>query len=335
MIALLLGLACAQDLSQGAAVQFGTPSKDWGQGIQFLASSPDGKRVVTVRRNGEVREWDVDSAKPGRTYVESHKNYEPYAFLPSIEEVVFTPDGKHLVGGGFRIGLRAWSVSTGEVVWKHEHGQSPLAISADGRTLVHRRGFQGDIDVWNFAEKELVATIEGHKQSVNALDLSPDGKALYSCSMDLTVRKWDLATGKELWRIGRETEEKAIGPTFPQHLRVSPNGNRLLVTYHGCWELGAAFLNAESGKEVARLDVQDSDGLAVLSKDNLFAIQGKGGRPTLVSALTGRTIARGTIDLKDRIFSMAFTPDGKHLLSTRDDGTFLSWDLSKFEKLQD
>src|SRR6185503_13704885 len=97
----LLLVLTVQDLPQGAVARFGDPSKDWGQSIQCLAVSPNGKRVVSVRRNGEVRAWDVDSAQPGRTYIEADKDYNAYVSRPRIEEIVFSPDGKQVIGAGF------------------------------------------------------------------------------------------------------------------------------------------------------------------------------------------------------------------------------------------
>jgi WD40 repeat protein len=334
LVALLA--AAPQDPPKGA-VSFGTPSKEWKEYITALACSPDGKSAVSARNDGEVRVWDLGTQKPLRTLLDPSKDKGNEFFRDQrrIEAVAYTPDGRSIVAVGFGFGIRVWDSSTGELQWQQDEGREALSVSADGNTLLTVKGFRGEIDVWDLVQKVHTATIAGHKQSVNGVAFSPDGKSVYSCSTDLTVRKWDLGTKKELWRLGTESAEQAIGPTFPQHLRLSPDGKHLAITYHGCWKLKAALVDPESGKVLSELDVVHSDGLAFMSRESVFALQGAEGRPVLIDASTLKIRARGPQKLADRVFGMAFTPDGKRLLTTRQDGTFLSWDLSGFEPLRD
>jgi WD40 repeat protein len=44
---------------------------------------------------------------------------------------------------------------------------------------------------------EHVRSFTGHKGSVRSFCLTPDRTHLITCSMDKTVRKWDLSTGEE------------------------------------------------------------------------------------------------------------------------------------------
>ncbi len=47
---------------------------------------------------------------------------------------------------------------------------------------------------------QLVRTVGGHSAGVVALSLAPDGRALYSCSRDKTVKRWELPTASEVRR---------------------------------------------------------------------------------------------------------------------------------------
>ena len=65
----------------------------------------------------------------------------------------------------------------------------------------------------------------GHKDSVNSIAFSPDGRLLASTSKDDTLRVWDMNNGHELICI-QAHEKWANGVIF------SPNG-KLIVTTGG------------------------------------------------------------------------------------------------------
>ena len=43
--------------------------------------------------------------------------------------------------------------------------------------------------------------LTGHTEAITGLRFSRDGNVLYSGSLDLTVRQWDLLSGKEIARL--------------------------------------------------------------------------------------------------------------------------------------
>jgi WD40 repeat protein len=48
----------------------------------------------------------------------------------------------------------------------------------------------------------ILRTLNGHVEKVTAIAFSPEGKGLVTGSVDRSVRLWDLATGKEMKKLG-------------------------------------------------------------------------------------------------------------------------------------
>ncbi len=67
---------------------------------------------------------------------------------------------------------------------------------------------------------DLAATLEGHKDTVTSLAFAPDGKRLYSASLDGEIKVWDTKTHNELASIEAH-------PRFLKAVAISPSGEVL------------------------------------------------------------------------------------------------------------
>jgi WD40 repeat protein len=172
--------------------------------------------------------------------------------LPSSSEVVtaaaFSPDGKRLFAGGSV--LRVWDLERNQALLSFP--VTPLLVahaavwSADGkRALVGgsiQRGEQirGVAILYDADTGKVVTTFNGNTSPVSAVALSPDGRQILTAAgsvqrrifltggvarseyQDTEIRRWDVATGKELQRYS--------GPTAPSRsVAFSPDGKRLFA----------------------------------------------------------------------------------------------------------
>src|SRR5262249_36597020 len=102
----------------------------------------------------------------------------------ALQSLVFHPDGSKLASGGL------WPDST--------------------------------VRLWDVATGKHLRTLPGHKNSILALQFSPDGTRLVAASMDQTARLWDARTG-ELSAVLRGHTHLVTGARF------NPDGSRILT----------------------------------------------------------------------------------------------------------
>jgi WD40 repeat protein len=77
------------------------------------------------------------------------------------------------------------------------------------------------IRLWDVATGEEMARLEGHKDQVRSLAISPDGKTLASACTNGTIKLWDLATTQEQFTLGVLSTERQWCVVF------SPDGKTL------------------------------------------------------------------------------------------------------------
>jgi len=156
------------------------------------------------------------------------------------------------------------------------------------------------------AGKEL-ARLEGHKDGGEALAFSPDGKRLATADHAGTVRIWDVAARKEIRRI----EARANSVAF------SPDGRTLAVA-------GSVMARSEDqlGDALQFWDVATGRTMQRFSRaprqEKTREMIGVAGKPPVVAAeYPGLRM----------VHAVAFTPDGRALISAEHDGSVVVWEV--------
>ncbi|MFB2975092.1 CHAT domain-containing protein [Microseira sp. BLCC-F43] len=154
--------------------------------------------------------------------------------------------------------------------------------------------------------------LQGHKNRVNSVTWSPNGKILASASDDNTIKLWNLE-GKEIGTL--EGHTAAVNS-----ISISPNGKILVSGSND----GTIKLWTLKGKEIRTLKYGAGVNSVSISPDGKIVASAGGGTIKLWN-LNGKEIR--TLKHNTEVIAVSISPDGKMLAAGTYDGTIELWSL--------
>ncbi len=270
-----------------------------------------------------------------------------------VRAIAVAPDGASAMTGSFDQSAILWSLSAGtaEAVLRFHEGAVNAVAAVPG--LGFATGAEdGRIALWRGASAEPVEVIEGHKGPVAALAVSGDGLRIASASWDGTARITTLGGGAAIAFEGHQ------GPV--NGVAFLPGGGLVTAGYDATlriWPTDAGAPRIITLPAPLNGVVVAADGeIAVAAVDGRLRLFGPDGgargevavgeTPLIALALSadGTTLAagglRGQVALIDRaarriratlvgpglpVWSLAFLPDGRQILSGGADRLVRRW----------
>ena len=267
-----------------------------GRDVTAAAFSPDGKTLASGEEGGAGRLWDVNTGKPIATFKEV-----PAPRYAKLRDLAFSANGTKLMGAVENREINIWKLGKGinlPTLLKTIEGQTSwqrtalMLLSPDTRLLANTsedwKNRIFQIHLWDTSTGKRFRTLT-HKRWIKSIAFSADSKMLVSGDEYGTIRLWDTKTGE---------------------LQATLNWR------HGTSTYALAF--SPSGRFIASGHRED-----VKLWDN--TVKPKQQIDNAIGDYQHTLELRGH---KDYVSQLAFSPDGKTLLTGSKDGTIRAWDTA-------
>ncbi|MEG4800580.1 NACHT domain-containing protein [Microcoleus sp. ARI1-B5] len=156
--------------------------------VMSVAFIPDGQIIATGSYDKAVRLWDLKSGQCLNT-LPGHTNW--------VRSIAFSPDGELLASGSYDQTVRLWNIKSGQclnILPQQSHLIRAVAFSPKGKLLAIISN--QTVGLWEVGLGKCRKILEGHTSQVNSIAFSSDGEILVSCSMDSTIKIWQVETGE-------------------------------------------------------------------------------------------------------------------------------------------
>jgi WD40 repeat protein len=244
-----------------------------------------------------------------------------------VADAAFSPDGKLIATGGVAEDrtVRIWDAAGGKLRHRLEgqgSGVNHLAFSPDGKFLAsgetcadQRRPRDGWVQLWNPHDGTIVRVLPAPPGSVLSLQFSPDGRTLAVTGRGVQFCAV-TPSGRKTFFAADEDHVLSLG--------YSPDGRTAILQTMD----GLLFYDTAARAEIHRLGGKASGQRAAVSPDGRVVAVGQDrGKVRLISAVTFQDLL--TLEGHPKaVGPLAFSPDGRRLVTGSDDTTALVWDVA-------
>ena len=311
-----------------------------GARVTSVGFSRDGSRIASGYADGRLRIWNLATGDSRETL--AHKF--------GVSEVAFIRNDRAILSTGLDGRIRIEDATTGAetTVLKDPAGALFAAASSPDARRIVAGGPNGTVRIWDVPSHAELAALRGHRGDVMDVELSPasdrvisasegrDGEDLEtSCSAhppcgDRNLRR-DLQPGRQAHRrLGRRRhrESRCVEGTIAARF-VAPATSAAAISRDGRWVIGGrrpSVYGAPGGRARVRLQGRRAAGQQCGLRPRRRA--GRHRRRRRSDAIVwriGDRVPAAVMRLPGPDDAVAFSPDGRRVLSAGVDGTARIW----------
>ncbi|MCA9051068.1 MAG: WD40 repeat domain-containing protein [Planctomycetaceae bacterium] len=288
--------------------------------LYHLARSSSGELLAASGSDGRIRIFDRESGSLIADW-DSHQR--------EVNSTAFHPTQDLLASAGDDGSVRLWRLSDRQEVAAFQvfDGECAYGVAflPDGETLLACGG-NSDVAVLDIPTHSLRGQLTGHhSRAVEALAVSTDGLHVATAGRDNLVVLWDALSLKPVHTLKEHTKPlSSVAFLDDSHFLLTGgiDGNACLWNVH-TGELQATFKRPDAIQQVA------------VSSTGMVALSDRGGTVSLwdtrqvgeQGAATPEPTAFWPVD-DERIYGLAFCPDGQSLFTASRRGAIQEWKTS-------
>lgn len=289
--------------------------------------APTGNRIALRAARDNSSLFVLDAA--------TGKEHNSVSGAGILVQAALSPDGKVLVCHYDSGKVHVHDLDEKKEIQTFDHPAEkqlgPMRFSADRRTL-YFGGQHGQLFRWDLKNNKQLPDVGRHSTwTLSSIVLTPDESMLYSTGYDKVIRRWDLKTGKQLPLPDGYMTQTAVVPT--------PDGKHLIVADH---EGRVDYWDLTTGKLANVLQPGKTGGIdcVAVSADGRWLAGGRTLQDVkLVDLRTGKEeriiplVEKPDPKGGDHVKRVAFSPDGKVLLTGSQQTGVTAWEVPSGKKL--
>jgi len=302
--------------------------------ISEVDISEDGKSAVTAGGDGPIILWDLATGAE-KLRLRGHE--------AEARAVSFIPGSKLMASAGTDQKVRIWDRTTGQQLQELEASPKgstySVAVSSDSKLLAAGDYSDGTIHIWDLAKSKLIHQVKiGDLMGDGVLNMafSPSGNVLAVGETALNAMKMNFGKGLDepdariqLWdaSIGKKLHEIPAHKFCVNSLAISPDGRSLAST--GWRDKSVSLWDADTGKKLLDIPCECANGVVKFSPDGkVLAWSNSMTGEICLWEMASKKLRRRFQGHATAVHSLAFSPNGRILVSGSMDTTGLVWDVT-------